>query len=83
MKDLETDTQDVAITKAIIVMAETLGLRVVAEGIETEMQEMILIANGCKCGQGFLYSRPIWCYNQCRTQTRRTICESGHGSWVY
>lgn len=59
VKDLETDPQDVAITKAIIVMAETLGLRVVAEGIETDMQEMILIANGCKCGQGFLYSRPI------------------------
>ena len=59
VKDLETDPQDVAITKAIIAMAHILGLQVVAEGIETDSQEALLLSNGCLCGQGFLYSRPV------------------------
>ncbi len=47
------------ITRAIIAMAHGLGLRVVAEGIETEGQLHFLRANGCDQYQGFLFSRPL------------------------
>lgn len=57
--DIPTDEDDVAIVKAIIALAQTLGLSLVAEGVETEEQKEFLIANGCKNIQGFLYSRPI------------------------
>ena len=49
----------VAIVKAIIAVAESLGKKVVAEGIETESQWSQLVALGCDYGQGFLLSRPL------------------------
>ncbi len=56
--NLETDKNDVALAKAIIVMAHELGLKVVAEGIETEGQERILVDAGCDYAQGYLYAKP-------------------------
>jgi diguanylate cyclase (GGDEF)-like protein/PAS domain S-box-containing protein len=50
---------DRAIVAAIITMANALGTRVVAEGIETEAQEQILKDLGCPVGQGFLFGRPV------------------------
>ncbi len=52
------DDLDVAIVQAILGMARALGLRVVAEGIETEAQLMFLRENGCEVGQGYLLGRP-------------------------
>jgi EAL domain-containing protein (putative c-di-GMP-specific phosphodiesterase class I) len=49
----------VAIVKAIIAVAGTLGKKVVAEGIETELQYRKLAALGCDLGQGYLLSRPL------------------------
>jgi len=49
----------VAIVKAIIAVAESLGKEVVAEGVETESQWSHLIALGCDYGQGFLFSKPL------------------------
>jgi diguanylate cyclase (GGDEF)-like protein len=49
----------VAIVKAIIAVAESLGKEVVAEGIETESQWSQLVALGCDYGQGFLLSKPL------------------------
>jgi EAL domain-containing protein (putative c-di-GMP-specific phosphodiesterase class I) len=49
----------VAIVKAIIAVAESLGKKVVAEGIETESQWSQLVALGCDYGQGFLLSMPL------------------------
>ncbi len=50
---------DLALCEAIIVMAQKLGIEVVAEGIETEDQRALLAAAGCRLGQGFLFSRPL------------------------
>jgi diguanylate cyclase (GGDEF)-like protein len=57
--DLPANARDVAITKAIISMAHTLDMQVVAEGIETAGQQAILHASGCNSGQGFLYSKAV------------------------
>jgi EAL domain-containing protein (putative c-di-GMP-specific phosphodiesterase class I) len=45
--------------EAIIVMAHKLGIKVVAEGIETEEQCELLTAAGCDYGQGYLFSHPL------------------------
>lgn len=57
--DLETDPNDMALSKAIIVMAHELGLQVVAEGVETEGQHRLLSAAGCDYAQGNLYAKPL------------------------
>lgn len=53
---LETDEQAPAIVEMILAMAETLGLKTVAEGVETERQADFLRRRGCTMAQGFLYS---------------------------
>lgn len=59
VRDLPNNHQDKAITKAIISMAHSLHMHVVAEGIETNGQESLLSADGCNSGQGYLYSPPV------------------------
>jgi diguanylate cyclase (GGDEF)-like protein/PAS domain S-box-containing protein len=59
VRDLETDPNDMALSKAIIVMAHELGLKVVAEGVETEGQRNLLSAAGCDYAQGNLYAKPL------------------------
>ncbi|MFZ5550548.1 MAG: putative bifunctional diguanylate cyclase/phosphodiesterase [Pseudomonadota bacterium] len=48
-----------ALVKSTVQVADTLGLRVVAEGVETESQAAALVALGCHAAQGFLFSRPM------------------------
>jgi len=48
-----------AITSTIVAMAKSLGLNVIAEGIETKEQQQFLKDQGCYEGQGFFYSKPI------------------------
>jgi diguanylate cyclase (GGDEF)-like protein/PAS domain S-box-containing protein len=50
---------DMALSEAIVVMAHKLGLKVIAEGIETEEQHSLLMAAGCDYGQGYLFSRAL------------------------
>ncbi|MBV6271482.1 EAL domain-containing protein [Alcaligenaceae bacterium CGII-47] len=50
---------DLALCEAIILMAHKLGLKVVAEGIETSTQYELLCKAGCDYGQGFLFSKPL------------------------
>ena len=57
--DLEGDSQDRALTAAIISMAKSLDLPVIAEGIEQEAQRELLIGLQCNLGQGFLFSKPL------------------------
>ncbi|WP_299439797.1 EAL domain-containing protein [uncultured Rhodospira sp.] len=57
--DIPSSEDDMAITQAIIRMASSLGLQLVAEGVETEAQVEFLRANGCQLGQGYLFSRPV------------------------
>jgi EAL domain-containing protein (putative c-di-GMP-specific phosphodiesterase class I) len=59
VSELTEDANDAAIVKAIILMAHTLGLQVVAEGVETAEQHRFLCRNGCDHLQGFLYARPL------------------------
>jgi EAL domain-containing protein (putative c-di-GMP-specific phosphodiesterase class I) len=47
------------IISAILTLARTMGLRVVAEGVETEAQRNVLLQLGCQYGQGYLWSRPL------------------------
>ena len=59
IKDLGRDTDDNVLTEAIIVMAHKLGIRTIAEGVETEVQRDILKSCGCDFVQGFLYSPAV------------------------
>ena len=59
VRDLETDPNDRALSEAIIMMAHKLGLKVIAEGVETEGQLKLLSAAGCDYAQGYLFSKPI------------------------
>ena len=59
VRDLTDDPGDRAIAEAIIMMAHRLGMKVVAEGIETEDQYNILAAAGCDFGQGYLFAKPM------------------------
>ncbi|MGR8918276.1 MAG: EAL domain-containing protein [Gammaproteobacteria bacterium] len=59
VRDVPDDADDMAITAAVIALARSLRLDVVAEGVETEAQRAALLEHDCVCGQGFLYSRPL------------------------
>ncbi len=57
--DLGKEAGDEAIVRTIIALANNLGLKVVAEGVETESQYRFVRDNGCDTVQGFLFSRPV------------------------
>jgi EAL domain-containing protein (putative c-di-GMP-specific phosphodiesterase class I) len=59
VRDVLTDPNDATIARTIITLAASLGLSVVAEGVETEGQRAFLMRNGCGAFQGYLFSRPI------------------------
>lgn len=59
VRDMQKDTDDVAITDAIIAMAHRLHLQVIAEGVETVEQEDLLRLRGCDEAQGYLYAQPL------------------------
>ena len=57
--DLHCDSDDAAITRAIVSIARSLGLDIVAEGVERESQRRFLLEQGCNCAQGYLFSQPV------------------------
>lgn len=59
VRDIPHDRNDMEITAAVIAMSHKLGLRVVAEGIETEAQLEFLRQHQCDTGQGYLLARPV------------------------
>jgi diguanylate cyclase (GGDEF)-like protein len=59
VRDLITDASDRAIAHAIVSLGRTMGLSVIAEGVETKEQEELLTDLGCHSYQGFLFSRPL------------------------
>ena len=59
VKDVLTDSQGEAITSAIISMAQSLNLQILAEGVEDQEQLALLRDKGCEVYQGFYFSKPI------------------------
>lgn len=59
VRDIPDDANDAAISSAVIQMANSLGLEVVAEGVETCKQRDYLLAKGCHIMQGYHFSRPL------------------------
>ncbi|MEO8133462.1 MAG: EAL domain-containing protein [Betaproteobacteria bacterium] len=59
VRNLAVGSSDMALSEAIIVMAHKLGLKVIAEGVETAEQRDLLLAAGCDYGQGYLFGRPL------------------------
>lgn len=58
-RNIAIDSRDMALSEAIILMSHKLGLKVIAEGIETDEQRKLLISAGCDYGQGYFFSRPV------------------------
>jgi diguanylate cyclase (GGDEF)-like protein/PAS domain S-box-containing protein len=59
VRNLDHDQNDLALCEAMIVMAHKLGIKVIAEGVETGTQDQILKDFDCDFGQGYFYSRPV------------------------
>ncbi|MBX6689518.1 EAL domain-containing protein [Pseudomonas sp. USTB-Z] len=59
VRDLEQDSDDAAIVSAIVALGQALGLRIVAEGVETDKQQDFLTRLGCDSLQGYLLGQPV------------------------
>jgi diguanylate cyclase (GGDEF)-like protein len=59
VREIATHPDDAAITTALIAMGHALGLKVVAEGVETDAQSLLLRRQGCDEMQGYLFGRPM------------------------
>jgi len=59
VRDLEEDSSDAAIVRAVLNLGQSLGISIVAEGIETPAQAAYLWAQGCDFGQGYLFGKPM------------------------
>ena len=59
ISDIQNDREDAAIVKAVLDLGLGLGIKVVAEGVETYEQKRHLAAKGCRFGQGFFLGRPM------------------------
>ncbi len=59
VRDVLTDPNDAAIAKMIVALGASLGLAVIAEGVEIEAQRQFLASHGCHAYQGYLFSKPL------------------------
>jgi len=59
VSDLLTDANSQAIVRTVIALAQSMGMTVIAEGVETQAQQQFLLDNGCMQFQGYLFSKPL------------------------
>jgi EAL domain-containing protein (putative c-di-GMP-specific phosphodiesterase class I) len=59
LREVPQDRSNVAICRAIIALGQSLGLSVMAEGVESEAQWQFLLAEGCNSAQGYHFARPM------------------------
>ncbi|MEK7708570.1 MAG: EAL domain-containing protein [Pseudomonadota bacterium] len=59
ISNLDSESNDRILCEAIITMAHRLGMKVIAEGVETDSQKQLLIAMGCDYAQGYFFSKPL------------------------
>jgi diguanylate cyclase (GGDEF)-like protein len=59
VRDILVDSNDAAIANMVIALASSMGLSVIAEGVETEAQRNFLASQHCRCYQGYLFSKPL------------------------
>jgi EAL domain-containing protein (putative c-di-GMP-specific phosphodiesterase class I) len=59
INDIHTDTDSAAIVSAVVALAHNMGLKVVAEGVETQEQSDFLAEIGCDLCQGYFFSKPV------------------------
>ncbi|MCU7836636.1 MAG: EAL domain-containing protein [gamma proteobacterium symbiont of Taylorina sp.] len=59
VRNLPEDEEDAAIAKSVIALSQSLNLKIIAEGVETNEQKHFLINNGCENIQGYFYSKPM------------------------
>jgi len=71
VKELSGESEDATIVSAIVALAKTLNLKVVAEGVETEAQQAFLTQLGCNTLQGYLLGKPV------TAQAVEALCQSG------
>lgn len=72
---------DPDIVKAIISLAHSLRIEVIAEGIETETQRRELVALGCDAGQGYLFSRPLESSSESLERARSAMANDASWNW--
>ncbi|WP_295534985.1 EAL domain-containing protein [uncultured Pseudacidovorax sp.] len=76
VRNLTEGSSDLALCRAIVTMAHALGLKVIAEGIETVQQRDLLARMGCDYGQGYLFSRPL-SFDAFEDWLEEAACEPG------
>jgi EAL domain-containing protein (putative c-di-GMP-specific phosphodiesterase class I) len=59
VQDILTDESDAAIVSTIVTLARSMGLEVIAEGVQTDAQRSFLVQQGCQHYQGFLFGKPV------------------------
>jgi len=74
VQNLTAESRDMILWKAITPMARAFGIKLIAEGVETEEQRSLLASVGCDYGQGYLFSRPV------SKEAFESLLKEAHGS---